>query len=257
LDIRLSKGERVIQGQHIISNPDQGLFPALTWAMFIIDNQFQNLGRTNLGWSAKNMGDSICFRIDILKKIGWGQGLTEDYQLRQKLLLNGIRIAYEPEAIGYGEAPRTWTEAKVQRRRWLRGTFDSSRFSLFNMLHTGINRRDIPLLEGALQALLPSYSTLTIICMLMLIIQGLTNLLIGPVFSLSIIVAWLSFLVVLLLYPMFGLVLTHAPIKAYLAIFSGPFFIIWRTWLALKVRFGGEEVMWDRTAHGVRKISDS
>ncbi len=88
MDLRLSQGDHVIQGQHIISNPGQGLFPSLTWAMFIIDNQFQNLGRTNLGWSAKNMGDSICFRIDILKEIGWGHGLTEDYQLRQRLLLN-------------------------------------------------------------------------------------------------------------------------------------------------------------------------
>ena len=94
--------------------------------MFLIDNRFQNLGRSNLGWSAKNMGDSICFRVDVLLQLGWGEGLTEDYHLRHKLLLNGIRIAYEPAAIGYGEAPITWSRARAQRARWLRGTHDTS-----------------------------------------------------------------------------------------------------------------------------------
>jgi 1,2-diacylglycerol 3-beta-glucosyltransferase len=82
MDRRLEVGASVIQAQHIISNPDKGWFPLLTWAMFLIDNRFQNLGRSNLGWSAKNMGDSICFRTDVLRKMGWGEGLTEDYQLR-------------------------------------------------------------------------------------------------------------------------------------------------------------------------------
>jgi cellulose synthase/poly-beta-1,6-N-acetylglucosamine synthase-like glycosyltransferase len=107
MERRLVQGDQVIQGQHIIRNPNHGWYPALTWAMFLIDNRFQNLGRSNLGWSAKNMGDSICFRADILRKLGWGEGLTEDYHLRFLLLLKGIRIVYEPAAIGYGEAPLT------------------------------------------------------------------------------------------------------------------------------------------------------
>ena len=92
MDSRLAQGAQVVQGQHVIRNPDDGWFPALTWAMFLIDNRIQNLGRSNLGWSAKNMGDSICFRADVLRRLGWGEGLTEDYQLRQRLLLAGIAI---------------------------------------------------------------------------------------------------------------------------------------------------------------------
>src|SRR5207237_7553717 len=84
MDARLSGGASVIQGQHRIRNPRDGWFPALTWAMFIIDNRLQNLGRTNLGLSAKNMGDSICFRADVLRRLGWGEGLTEDYAFRQQ-----------------------------------------------------------------------------------------------------------------------------------------------------------------------------
>ena len=56
MNVRLNQGHQVIQGQHVISNPDDGWFPALTWSMFLIDNRFQNMGRSNLGWSAKKHG---------------------------------------------------------------------------------------------------------------------------------------------------------------------------------------------------------
>ncbi len=190
MDARLAQGDLVIQGQHIISNPESGWFPALTWAMFLIDNRFQNLGRSNLGWSAKHMGDSICFRTDVLRKIGWGEGLTEDYQLRQRLLLEGIKIAYEPAAIGYGEAPHTWAQARAQRARWLRGTRDASQHLARRLLVEGIKRRDTALLDGALQAYLPSYSTLTIISTLSLLIQVLVNWLVRPIFSWGLVKAW-------------------------------------------------------------------
>jgi hypothetical protein len=51
-------------------------------------------------------------------------------------------------------------------------------------------------------------------------------------------------------YPLIGLALERAPLKAYLAILAGPFFIVWRTWLALTARFGRRPVVWIRTVHG-------
>jgi len=253
MDARLAQGEQVIQGQHIISNPGTGWFPTLTWAMFLIDNRFQNLGRSNLGWSAKHMGDSICFRADVLRRIGWGEGLTEDYQLRQRLLLAGIKIAYEPAAIGYGEAPRTWAQARAQRARWLRGTHDASQRFAHRLFVEGIKRRNTALLDGALQAYLPSYSTLTMVSVLALAIQVLVNWQVGPVLSSGLIAAWAAVVGILFLYPLIGLALEKAPLRAYLTILSGPFFIVWRTWLALTARFGRKRVTWIRTAHGEQK----
>jgi 1,2-diacylglycerol 3-beta-glucosyltransferase len=253
MDARLVQGDRVIQGQHIISNPESGWFPALTWAMFLIDNRFQNLGRANLGWSAKHMGDSICFRADVLGKTGWGEGLTEDYQLRQRLLLEGVKIAYEPAATGYGEAPSTWAQARKQRERWLRGTHDASQKLAGRLLKEGIRRRDAVLLDGALQAYLPSYSTLTMLSTLALLIQLLGNGLFGAVFSWPVLAAWGTVALLLFCYPLFGLALEKAPLKAYLAIMSGPCFVLWRTGIALKARFGTKPVIWVRTAHGENK----
>ncbi len=253
IDARLAQGAQVIQGQHVIRNPEGGWFPALTWAMFLVDNRFQNLGRANLGWSAKNMGDSVSFRAEVLRKIGWGEGLTEDYQLRQRLLLDGIKIAYEPAAKGYGEAPLTWMQARAQRARWLRGTHDASQQFARRLLAEGVKRRDAALLEGALQAYLPSYSTLTMLSMAALLLQVLVNWLMGPTFSTGIVGAWGVAVVALFVYPLIGLALENAPLKAYLVMLSGSVFILWRTWLALTARFGSKPVTWVRTAHGEQK----
>jgi len=250
MDARLGQGDQVIQGQHVIINPEQGWFPALTRAMFIVDNRFQNLGRCNLGWSAKNMGDSICFRADVLRRIGWGRGLTEDYQLRQRLLLEGIKIAYEPAAKGYGEAPRSWSQVSAQRARWLRGARDAGQQFAWRLLVEGIRRRDTALLDGAFQAYFPSYSTLTIFSISAVLIQALVNWLVGLTFSWSLIGVWLAVVGVFFLYPFMGLVLERAPGRAYLAILLGPAFIIWRTWLALVARYRRESVKWIRTPHG-------
>ncbi len=249
MDARLSQGDQVIQGQHRISNPDDGWFPALTWAMFMVDNRFQNQGRSNLGWSAKNMGDSICFRADVLRRLGWGEGLTEDYEFRQKLLLEGIRITYEPAAVGYGEAPATLAMAQKQRARWLRGASDASRRYGCQMLREAVRRRDMALLDGALQATLPSYSTLTLLAVLGFVLQIL-----GPTRPSTMLTGlWGGILAALFVYPWLGLALERASVRAYLAIMTGPLFVLWRTWLAIRVRFTQKAVPWVRTPHGTTK----
>ncbi|MEW5977510.1 MAG: glycosyltransferase family 2 protein [Acidobacteriota bacterium] len=248
MDVRLSQDELVIQGRHAVSNPNTGWLPALTWAMFIIDNRFQNLGRSNLGWSAKHMGDSICFRAEILRKLGWGEGLTEDYLLRQRLLLVGVRIAYEPYAIGFGEAALSWRQAQSQRARWLRGVQEANQQLKTQLFLTFLKKRDGLLLDGWLQALVPSYSTLALISIFLLLMQVIVNL-VQPVFLPFVLLCWGVLAGLLILYPVLGLIWEGAPLKAYIAILLGPVFIFWRSWLALRVRLHKGRITWVRTEH--------
>jgi cellulose synthase/poly-beta-1,6-N-acetylglucosamine synthase-like glycosyltransferase len=195
------------------------------------------------------MGDSICFRADILRQFGWDQSLAEDFQLRLRLLLGGVRIAYEPSALGYGEAPPSWKIASVQRLRWLRGTRDASRRFALRMLREGLLRRDRALVDTALQVYLPSYSSLTLLSVAALGLQFLANQFIAPVFSWQLLAAWASVVGILFLYPVAGLVLERAPSRAFLALLLGPFFVLWRTFLAAMAR-GRREISWIPTQHG-------
>ena len=253
MDARLAQGDLIIQGQHIIRNPDQGWFPALTWAMFLIDNRFQNLGRSNLGLSAKNMGDSICLHAEVIRKVGWGSGLTEDYELRQRLLLEGLKIRYEPRAKGYGEAPLTWSQANSQRARWLRGTRDANKQYARKLIIEGLKRRDMALLEAAMQAYFPSYSTLALVGTFILLVQLLYNFGIYPLFPTPLVTAWGLIVGIMFVYPFGGLILEGAPLRAYIAILLGPFFIVWRTLLAVTARYSRQSARWIRTPHGEKR----
>jgi cellulose synthase/poly-beta-1,6-N-acetylglucosamine synthase-like glycosyltransferase len=184
--------------------------------------------------------------------MGWGDGLTEDYHLRQKLLLAGYRIKYEPRAKGYGEAPLTWTQARTQRARWLRGTHDASKELRNQLLAQAIKLRKGALIDGALQAFYPSYSTLTMLSGVFLLATILANYVYQPMPD-GIVWAWFGILVFLFFYPLFGLYLERAPFKAYLVMLSGPFYVFWRTWLAWTGRLGKKGITWIRTAHGERK----
>lgn len=249
MNSRLVMGDQIIQGRHVISNPKDGWFPALTWAMFIIDNRFQNLGRVNLGWSAKNMGDSICIRKDVLYKVGWGDGLADDYQLRQKFLLAGIKISYEPSAIGLGQAPLTWKQAQVQRARWIRGAYDADQQFASKLLSKGIKTWDTALLDGALQAYLPSYSMLTAMVIFIILLHFIGYKWLDINMPAPLMAAWFSLFGILFLYPFVGLALERAPLNAFLVILTGPVFIGWRIWLSLRGRFGKANIVWVRTAH--------
>ncbi len=248
---RLANGDDVIQGQHIIANPHAGWFPLLTWAMFMIDNRFQNHGRVNLGFSAKHMGDSICFRAEVLRNLGCGSGLTEDYDLRQKLLLCGIRILYEPAAKGYGEAANSWTSAGRQRIRWLRGADDTNKKNAPNLLRHGLKLGDRAMIDGALQGMLPSFSTVTLAAGFMLAAGFALNMFAGALISWWLVAAWAVMAGFLFVYPIWGLLLERAPWKAYLVIMTGPVFIFWQSWLAFKSRFIDKRVTWVRTPHGI------
>jgi cellulose synthase/poly-beta-1,6-N-acetylglucosamine synthase-like glycosyltransferase len=242
---RMGAGSQAVQGKHVISNPEAGWFPALTWAMFMIDNRFQNQGRARLGLSAKNMGDSICFQGKLIQRYGWCEGLTEDYAFRQRLLMEGICIDYEPRAIGNGEAAPNWDVARVQRSRWILGAYLANRNTARNLLIEGFKRGNAPLLDGALQAYLPSYSTLTI----------LTGILTGLAWIFQVVlVHWLpmaftGLFITIFFFPILNLAMELAPPKAYLMILTGPIYIFWRTWISIVARLSNKKDQWVRTPH--------
>lgn len=243
VDRYLCKGAKVVQGQHRIVNPESGWFAALTEAKFLIDNLSQNLGRSFWGLSAKNMGDSIALHRSVLVELGWGEGLTEDFQLRQRLLLAGYRIQYAPQAIGYGEAPPTWEQAKTQRIRWMQGAKEVSQNFRRRLLAYGVANRNLAAIDAGVESYLPTFSTLAGIGVFFLPIQ----LFYGTATSA---VSAAVFFLALIGYPVLALALAGAQRRSFAALAKGPYFVAWRLVTALKLRLSRQEIRWVRTQHG-------
>ena len=92
--------------------------------------------------------------------------------------------------------------------------------------------------------------TLSLLGLILLMIQVSINYFIQPIFPLPLIGTWAAVVVAVLIYPLVGLVLERAPVRAYIAILLGLYFILWCTWLALNSRVGRKQVTWIRTEHG-------
>jgi cellulose synthase/poly-beta-1,6-N-acetylglucosamine synthase-like glycosyltransferase len=245
INSRICQGGKVIQGKHIISNPMDGWIPSLSWVLRTIDNRFNNQGRANLSLSAKNMGDSICYRSEVIRNIGFGKGLTEDYQYRFRLLLSGIRIEYEPSAIGYGQAPLSLNAIQNQHTRWRRGTLDTNAQYRKQIILKGIAKRNIALIDAIIGLSIPSYSTLTLTTFVGLFI----HIIFFDNFSSYQIYLWGSMALLWCTYPILGIYLEKAPSWAYLVILFGPLFIVWRTWIVLRILLHPKKIKWKRTPH--------
>jgi cellulose synthase/poly-beta-1,6-N-acetylglucosamine synthase-like glycosyltransferase len=148
--------------------------------------------------------------------------LTEDYELRFSLILDGIAIQYEPNAIGYGQAAQSLSKALAQRLRWARGMADARKVYRNLMIREMIRQKSRLTIDATLGMLIPSYSTLTLISIVALLI----NIILMPNVWPFLINLWIFAVVILFIYPLFGLAHEKAPGWAYLAILSGPFFIV-------------------------------
>jgi 1,2-diacylglycerol 3-beta-glucosyltransferase len=82
-------------------------------------------GRNRLGGSAGLKGNGMAFRTAILGKYGWpAHSVVEDLEFGALLLLDGILVHFNPDAIVRAEMAATRKQAESQRKRWEGGRLE-------------------------------------------------------------------------------------------------------------------------------------
>ncbi len=66
-------------------------------------------------------GTAYMVRAEILRQVGWGTSLTEDWELTLKLYARGYKVAYTPWAETPAECVATFSRLARQRMRWAEG----------------------------------------------------------------------------------------------------------------------------------------
>ena len=242
----MAEGVQVVQGRHVISNPTTSLLTSLADADMRLNNRIRNQAKQNLGLSARLMGDAMVFRREVLERQPWigAQSLTEDRDYGLYLITQGIRIHYTPDAISYGQAAARWKDATPQRLRWYGGAFDLQRRYLPGLWKLAW-RGNWDALDKLLELGLPPFSLLALGAVLVFLVQlALTMLVAWPLTLIA--VSALSLLMAIL-FPFFGLILTDAPARSYRALLVGPFYILWRVGIGLWVRLRYRNLSWVRT----------
>ena len=122
----------------------------------------------------------MCFAREVLERFPWTMAsLTEDAEYQALLLREGIRVTFVPDALSYGEIPTSLAAARKQRSRWMYGRAEVARRLAPVLLHSGLRRRSLVQLDGVIEQVMPSYSTLLMLCSLVALIGGSLDLLVG------------------------------------------------------------------------------
>jgi glycosyltransferase involved in cell wall biosynthesis len=244
----LSAGKPVLQGQHIISNPQDSPLAAMAAVDMRLNNRLRNQSRSNLGFSCRLMGDAMVFDARVLREHGWpSASLNEDREYGYELLLHGMRASYVPEARSYGQAVSTWRQAEPQRLRWYREVPAMQGRYAGPLLAAAFRSRSLAPFDGAVELLMPPYSVLVALSAINLVLVAAWRLLLPPAGGLLGVTASVGLLGAWLLYPVLGLCIDRAPAWAYRALLLGPVYLIWRLWIAVLVRLRGDRISWVRT----------
>lgn len=243
----LAAGAAVVQGRHVIANPGASRFAALADADMRLNNRIRNQAKENLGLSARLMGDAMVFRRAVLEQRPWvgAESLTEDRDYGLYLVTQGVRIRFAPAAVSVGQAVARWGDATPQRLRWYGGAFELQRRYLRPLASLVWRRRSLDALDKLLELTLPPFSQLALGAVLLLIAQGLLAWLGGQSVLWAALSAGLVGLAVM--FPFLGLAATGAPRPAYHALLAGPFYILWRVGISLRVRLRPRSITWIRT----------
>jgi cellulose synthase/poly-beta-1,6-N-acetylglucosamine synthase-like glycosyltransferase len=244
MNAALAGGVQVVQGRHVVANPQASVFSALADADMRLNNRMRNQAKENLGLSARLMGDGMCFhRLALEQHPSGAHSLTEDREYGIHLVSCGVRVRYLPEAVSAGEAVVRWSDATDQRLRWYGGVFALQKHYLSPLLASAWRDRRLDAFDLALELLLPSFSTQSALAVGLVVLQVLLGRYQSP-FSLgtSILLAISAFLL-----PFWGLLAERAPWYSFRALIYGPAYAAWRLWLGLLVRLRRGRVPWIRT----------
>ena len=84
---------------------------------YMIERPFQQV----LGSMKMIAGTAYMIRAGLLKELGWGRSLTEDWELTLRLYAKGFKVVYTPYAETPAECVATFGRLARQRMRWAEG----------------------------------------------------------------------------------------------------------------------------------------
>ncbi|OPY67926.1 MAG: Beta-monoglucosyldiacylglycerol synthase [Syntrophorhabdaceae bacterium PtaU1.Bin034] len=108
-----------VQGYYGVSNGEEHWRSGLMSAAFHVFNHLRPAGYNGIGGTAGLRGNGMGFRTELILRTGWpAYSIVEDYEFTMRLLLEGILVHYNPDAMVFSDMPTERKVAETQRMRW-------------------------------------------------------------------------------------------------------------------------------------------
>jgi cellulose synthase/poly-beta-1,6-N-acetylglucosamine synthase-like glycosyltransferase len=143
-DVRIRKGQKVIQALVGISNPDTNVLTYLFQVGNLIENKLYWTPKERLGLPILLRGNGMCFTRGILDSYPWDSfTIAEDTEYGLKLLEMGERIRFASEIEVFAHQPENLEQANIQRVRWASGNATLTKSLALRCIYKGIRKGDI------------------------------------------------------------------------------------------------------------------
>ncbi|MCE5268539.1 MAG: glycosyltransferase family 2 protein [Planctomycetaceae bacterium] len=121
-DARLRQGQRVLQANDGVANPDGSATSYLLAVANLLENDCFYAPKSALGLAVFLRGTGMLFHRDVLLQFPWrAESVVEDAEYTCQLLAAGVRIRFVPEVRVTSDFPARGDQLAVQRERWVGG----------------------------------------------------------------------------------------------------------------------------------------
>jgi exopolysaccharide biosynthesis WecB/TagA/CpsF family protein len=246
LERELRAGHDVVQADYTL-RPEPGRpRTGIVAAGFLLFHRVRFGGRRRLGMPANLVGNGMLFSRGLLLTQGWSAfSGVEDLEFSLDLRLAGVAPRFAPEAHVEGSAAASRGGAFRQRLRWEGGRFHVVRTKLGVLLREIVAKRDLRLLDIAIDLATPPLA-------LLVMIAGAGLALSASLVWLGLAAAWavLPWAVALAgiaAFVVIGLASARAPMALWVALALAPVFVAEKFATYLRLTRGFDPRRWDRS----------
>jgi len=244
----LNRGAKVIQGRYDILNPFENRSTLMLYIAFALANHVRPLGRMMLKLSDGLRGNGMVFQREVLENVPWqAYSLAEDIEYTNRLVQQGYKVEYVPEASIKGQAPNDNKQAVSQRLRWEGGRGVQARKDVPPLLRQALRKGSPVFFDRAFDLLIPPLALLVMLVISVTIFNTVVWAIFGTGWLAWNAEASLAMLLGLTVYVIGGLLLARVPAKTYMTLAFVPFYLVWKIKVYALLVFRRLPTEWVRT----------
>jgi len=253
-DARLGAGDDVVQGYYAVRDAGAGGNIAFRAAALAVRHYVRPLGRTELGGSSGLYGNGMAFRESVARANPWSDHLVEDIEMAQRLLLDGGRVGFAPDAVVQAEMPVTLADATTQNQRWEAGRGQVAQAFVPPLVGAAIrrdHRRRWPYVDAIFDLTLPPITSLMAVTGLTASVFRLSAR--GRVGSLGFGLGTAAGLAQIA-HILGALRMVRAPLAVYRALLLAPIHMVWKVILLIRLALKRGPDGWIRTTRNEESL---
>jgi len=247
-DRRLAAGDRVLQANDAVANPDENGISYVLALANALENDLFYAPKSNLGWAVFLRGTGMVFHREVLEAHPWrAASIVEDAEYAARLLEEGIRVRFVPNVRVVSDFPADREQLAVQRSRWIGGGVCVGCAQGLRLLWSGVTKRRFLLVDAGWTTLIASRPMVIAQLLLSILLGLLWHGLSPDLWSRTVLFLCVGIVAAYALYAAAGVVLLGITFRRARLLLQFPLVILRYLLIAARTLLAAPPTAWVRT----------